>query len=39
MLRKDLGRIIDATERLMLLLDEARLMVQKWKAEGLPVQF
>lgn len=29
----------DAAERLQATLDEARLLVQKWKAEGLPVQF
>ena len=29
----------DASQRLQKALDEARLLVQKWKAEGLPVQF
>lgn len=29
----------DAAERLQKMLDETRLLVQKWKAEGLPVQF
>ncbi len=29
----------DAVERLQTALDEMRLMFQKWKAEGLPVQF
>ncbi len=29
----------DASERLKLALDEMRLLVEKWKAEGLPVQF
>ncbi len=29
----------DASERLKTAIDEARLLVEKWKAEGLPVQF
>lgn len=29
----------DATQRLQVALDEFRLLVAKWKAEGLPVQF
>lgn len=29
----------DATERLQKALDDLRLLVQKWKAEGLPVRF
>jgi len=29
----------DASERLKAAIDEARLLVEKWKAEGLPVQF
>jgi phospholipid/cholesterol/gamma-HCH transport system substrate-binding protein len=29
----------DASERLNAAIDEARLLVEKWKAEGLPVQF
>ncbi len=29
----------DAAERLQATLDETRLLIQKWKAEGLPVQF
>ncbi|MCC7408816.1 MAG: MCE family protein [Phycisphaeraceae bacterium] len=29
----------DAAERLNLLINEARLLMEKWKAEGLPVQF
>ncbi len=29
----------DTAQRLGLALDELRLMIQKWKAEGLPVQF
>jgi len=29
----------DASVRMQKLLDEARLLIQKWKAEGLPVQF
>lgn len=31
--------LTDATERLQKALDEARLLIQKWKTEGLPVQF
>lgn len=34
-----LNNLNDASQRLQKLLDEARLLVQKWKAEGLPVQF
>lgn len=29
----------DASERLKVAIDETRLLVEKWKAEGLPVQF
>lgn len=29
----------DASTRLQKLLDESRLLIQKWKSEGLPVQF
>lgn len=29
----------DAVKRMQLTLDEARLLIQKWKAEGVPVQF
>jgi len=29
----------DAAERLRLMLDEAELLIEKWKAEGVPVQF
>lgn len=29
----------DASERLKAAIDDARLLVEKWKAEGLPVQF
>ena len=29
----------DSAKRLQLMIDEARLLIEKWKKEGLPIQF
>ena len=34
-----INNLNDASTRLQKLLDESRLLIQKWKSEGLPVQF
>lgn len=36
---KLINNLNDAATRLQKLLDESRLLIQKWKSEGLPVQF